>query len=86
VPGDLRSSAQRGGCEHKRRGDNDNCPHRAAILLSASAHANPLSDERDLRVIQVLVKAFAQQQPTFGVGMRSAAGGQIRVGDTVVPA
>jgi len=49
-------------------------------------HANPLSDERDLRVIQVLVKAFAQQQPTFGVGMRSAAGGQIRVGDTVVPA
>jgi len=64
----------------------------SVTLASTDPRAAPvidprfLSDERDLRVIQVLVKAFAQQQPTFGVGMRSAAGGQIRVGDTVVPA
>jgi hypothetical protein len=36
--------------------------------------------------MQVLVKAFAQKQPTFGVGMLSEAGGEIRVGATVVPA
>jgi hypothetical protein len=36
--------------------------------------------------MQVLVKAFAQSQPTFGVGMLSAAGGEIRGGDSVVPA
>ena len=51
-----------------------------------ATHANPLTGERDLQVMQVLVKAFAQRQPTFGVGMLSAAGGEIRVGDTVVPA
>jgi hypothetical protein len=51
-----------------------------------ATHANPLSGERDLKVMQVLVKEFAQSQPTFGVGMLSKAGGEIRVGDTVVPA
>ena len=51
-----------------------------------ATHANPLTGERDLQVMQVLVKAFAQRQPTFGVGMLSEAGGEIRVGDTVVPA
>ena len=50
-----------------------------------ATHANPLTGERDLQVMQVLVKAFAQRQPTFGVGMLSEAGGEIRVGDTVVP-
>jgi hypothetical protein len=34
--------------------------------------------------MQMLVKLFAQKEPTFGVGMLSAAGGEIRVGDTVV--
>jgi uncharacterized protein YcbX len=51
-----------------------------------ATHANPLTGERDLQVMQVLVKAFAQSQPTFGVGMLSAAGGEIRGGDSVVPA
>jgi hypothetical protein len=51
-----------------------------------ATHANPLTGERDLQVMQVLVNAFAQKQPTFGVGMLSKAGGEIRVGDTVVPA
>ena len=49
-----------------------------------ATHANPLTGERDLQVMQVLVKAFAQREPTFGVGMLSSAGGEIRVGDAVV--
>lgn len=49
-----------------------------------ATHANPATGERDLDVMQTLVRAFKQQQPTFGVGMLSAAGGEIRVGDTVV--
>jgi len=48
-----------------------------------ATHANPLTGERDLEVMQTLVQAFKQQQPTFGVGMLSSAGGEIRVGDEV---
>lgn len=48
-----------------------------------ATHANPQTGERDLQVMQTLVKAFAQQQPTFGVGMLSTAGGQINIGDAV---
>ena len=48
-----------------------------------ATHANPLTGERDLQVMQMLVKMFAQREPTFGVGMLSEAGGEIRVGDTV---
>jgi uncharacterized protein YcbX len=51
-----------------------------------ATHANPLTGERDLEVMQTLLQAFKQQQPTFGVGMLSSAGGEIRIGDTVVPA
>lgn len=50
-----------------------------------ATHANPLTGERDLQVMQTLVKAFAQKEPTFGVGMLSQAGGEIRIGDAVVP-
>lgn len=48
-----------------------------------ATHANPLTGERDLQVMQMLVKEFAQKEPTFGIGMLSEAGGEIRVGDTV---
>ena len=48
-----------------------------------ATHANPLTGERDLQVMQMLMKMFAQREPTFGVGMLSEAGGEIRVGDTV---
>ena len=48
-----------------------------------ATHANPLTGERDLQVMQTLVKAFLQREPTFGVGMLSRDGGEIRVGDTV---
>lgn len=51
-----------------------------------ATHANPLTGERDLQVMQTLMKAFKQAQPTFGVGMLSAAGGEICVGDPVIPA
>ena len=48
-----------------------------------ATHANPLTGERDLPVMQTLVTAFAQQQPTFGVGMLTASGGEIQLGDSV---
>lgn len=48
-----------------------------------ATHANPLTGERDLQVMQLLMKMFAQREPTFGVGMLSEAGGEIKVGDTV---
>lgn len=48
-----------------------------------ATHANPQTGVRDLAVMPTLVRAFAQQQPTFGVGMLSAGGGEICVGDAV---
>jgi len=48
-----------------------------------ATHANPRTGERDLQVMQMLMKMFAQREPTFGVGMLSEAGGEIRVGDAV---
>jgi len=48
-----------------------------------ATHANPLTGERDVRVMQLLVQKFGQKQPTFGIGMLSAAGGEIRIGDVV---
>jgi uncharacterized protein YcbX len=48
-----------------------------------ATHANPVTGERDLQVMQTLVKAFAQREPTFGVGMLTHAGGQFAVGDAV---
>jgi len=50
-----------------------------------ATHANPCTGERDRQVMQTLVKAFAQKEPTFGVGMLSESGGEIRIGDAVVP-
>jgi uncharacterized protein YcbX len=49
-----------------------------------ATHANPLTGERDLPVMQTLVAAFAQEQPTLAIGLlTSGAGGAIRVGDDV---
>lgn len=49
-----------------------------------ATHANPRTGERDIAVMQTLVKAFSQQQPTFAIGMVTrGAGGQIRLGDKV---
>jgi uncharacterized protein YcbX len=49
-----------------------------------ATHANPITGERDLAILTVLVQKIGQQTPTFGVAMLPvSAGGQIRVGDRV---
>jgi uncharacterized protein YcbX len=49
-----------------------------------ATHANPRSGERDLPVMQTLVAAFGQEQPTLAIGlMPTGAGGEIRVDDAV---
>ena len=49
-----------------------------------ATHANPQSGEYDIPVMQTLVKAFSQKQPTFGIGLLSnGRSGEIRVGDRV---
>ena len=49
-----------------------------------ATHANPLTGERDLQVMQTLVRAFQQQEPTFAVALMTRGhGGDIRLGDEV---
>ena len=49
-----------------------------------ATHANPVNGTRDLEVMQTLVKAFAQKEPTLGTAMLTQGpGGQIAVGDAV---
>ena len=49
-----------------------------------ATHANPCTGERDRPVMPTLMKAFAQKEPTFAVGMVTrGAGGAVRVGDEV---
>jgi len=49
-----------------------------------ATHANPETGARDLPILTTLTGAFAQEKPTFAIGMvTSGAGGQIHVGDTI---
>jgi uncharacterized protein YcbX len=49
-----------------------------------ATHANPRTGERDIAVMTTLMKAFAQKQPTFAIGMVTRGhGGQVRLGDHV---
>ena len=49
-----------------------------------ATHANPRTGERDLQVMQTLVRAFSQEQPTFAVALVTRGrGGDVRVGDSV---
>ena len=49
-----------------------------------ATHANPDTGERDLPVMQTLQSAFAQAQPTLGIGLLTRGpGGEIHVGDEV---
>jgi uncharacterized protein YcbX len=49
-----------------------------------ATHANPQTGERDLQVMQTLVRAFQQQEPTFAIALTAAGpGGEIHVGDKV---
>ncbi|MGZ5153681.1 MAG: MOSC domain-containing protein [Burkholderiales bacterium] len=50
-----------------------------------ATHANPRTGERDAPVMQTLVRAFEQEQPTFAVALVTRGrGGAIRVGDEVI--
>lgn len=49
-----------------------------------ATHANPSTGERDLPVMQQLMGAYpGQARPTFAIGLKTAGGGVIRVGDEV---
>jgi uncharacterized protein YcbX len=49
-----------------------------------ATHANPETGERDVPLLATLMRVFAQEQPTFAVGMMtSGRGGEVRVGDEV---
>ncbi len=55
-----------------------------AKVRCLATHANPATGERDLQVMQQLMRAFAQKEPVLGIGMLTrGAGGEIRVGDSV---
>jgi uncharacterized protein len=49
-----------------------------------ATHANPRTGARDIPVMAVLKSVFAQEQPTFAVGMTSREGGTLRLGEDVV--
>jgi uncharacterized protein YcbX len=47
-----------------------------------ATHANPCTGERDVPVMQILTRAFHQEQPTFAVAIVTRGrGGEVRVGD-----
>lgn len=55
-----------------------------AKIRCLATHANPATGERDLMVMQGLMKGFGQAQPTLGIGMLTdGAGGTVRVGDDI---
>ncbi len=57
-------------------------------LVSAKArclatHANPLTGERDLPIMKMLLDVFPRGRPTFAVTMTTGRGGTIHVDDEV---
>lgn len=49
-----------------------------------ATHANPRTGKRDVPVMTTLMRTFAQEQPTFGIGMVTRGiGGTVRLGDEV---
>ncbi|MES2564965.1 MAG: MOSC N-terminal beta barrel domain-containing protein [Pseudomonadota bacterium] len=55
-----------------------------AKVRCLATHANPRTGARDLPVMQTLVSAFKQHEPTFAIGlMTRGRGGDIRVGNAV---
>lgn len=49
-----------------------------------ATHANPVTGRRDMQLLPTLKRAFAQEEPTFAVGMiTQGAGGEVRLGDEV---
>lgn len=49
-----------------------------------ATHANPRTGLRDIEMMPLLMRHFAQREPTFAVGMEASGGGrQVRIGDPV---
>jgi len=48
-----------------------------------ATQANPATGERDQPVLTTLTRAFAQEAPTFAIGIRARGQGVLRVGDQV---
>ena len=49
-----------------------------------ATHANPRTGERDVPLMQTLVKAYRAEKPTFAISLRAeGAGGTLRLGDEV---
>jgi uncharacterized protein YcbX len=52
-----------------------------------ATHANPRTGQRDIEMMPLLMRRFAQKEPTFAIGMvANGAGRQLRVGDPVTVA
>ena len=45
------------------------------LVRCLATHANPSTGERDRDVMNTLVRAFGQEQPTFAVSLRALAPG-----------
>jgi hypothetical protein len=48
-----------------------------------ATHANPRTGERDVPVMQTLLKAFPAGKPTLAISLLPSAGGMIRIGDKI---
>jgi len=48
-----------------------------------ATHANPRTGQRDVPVMQTLMKAFPAEKPTLAIALLPSGGGSIRVGDTI---
>jgi uncharacterized protein len=48
-----------------------------------ATHAIPLTGERDLPMMKLLLQVFPRERPTFAIAMRTDRGGSIHVGDKV---
>ncbi len=51
------------------------------LVRCLATHANPSTGDRDRDVMNTLVRAFGQEQPTFAVSLRALAPGELHVGD-----
>jgi uncharacterized protein YcbX len=48
-----------------------------------ATHANPRTGERDLQVMQTLLKVYAAKAPTFAIALTTSGSGTLRLGDAV---
>jgi uncharacterized protein YcbX len=48
-----------------------------------ATHANPRTGERDVPLMQTLLRAYRSEKPTFAVSLRAEGGGTLRLGDEV---